>query len=57
MITPLKMFCASPGKTIAYGSGASVANAKKIPKVAVTNRGRRENLIGWKLSVLAICKG
>jgi len=39
------MFCASPGKTIANGSGARVAKAKKIPRVAVTNRGSLENLI------------
>ena len=44
-MTPLKIFCASPGKTIAKGSGARVANAKKIPRVAVTNRGSLENRI------------
>jgi hypothetical protein len=44
-MTPLKMFCASPGKTIANGSGAKVAKAKKIPRVALTNRGSLENRI------------
>ena len=44
-MTFLKMFCASPGKTIAKGSGAIVASAKKIPKVRVTTLGSFENRI------------
>jgi hypothetical protein len=44
-MTPLKIFWASPGKTIENGSGATAANAKKIPRVAVTKRGSLENLI------------
>jgi hypothetical protein len=45
VITPLKIFCASPGKTIAYGSGATVASKKNIPKVILTKRGNGENRI------------
>jgi hypothetical protein len=53
-MTPLKIFCASPGKTIEKGSGARVAKAKKIPSVAVTNRGSLENLIIFKLINFAL---
>jgi hypothetical protein len=45
VITPLKIFCASPGKTIAKGRGAIVASKKKIPNVIVTSRGNGENRI------------
>jgi hypothetical protein len=48
------MFCASPGKTIENGNGARVAKAKKIPSVAVTNRGSLENRIIFKLTNFAL---
>ena len=43
VMTPLKMFWALPGNTIANGSGATAASRKNIPRVAVTTLGRGEN--------------
>jgi hypothetical protein len=55
-MTPLKMFCASPGKTIAKGNGARVARAKKIPKVALAKRGSFENRIIFGSIYFALAK-
>jgi len=57
VITPLKIFCASPGKTIAKGKGAIVARRKKIPRVIVTKRGRGENRIRNLSQDLYGCSG